>query len=422
LVNGEPETELVGCTGAYPSTVAVPGSAACDGQIERMNLFRRLARDYKWPPYPLARLHFVVFSVLILALALTLVAPTNASAATPAATLESVLDQASVLAPLETVIVARNGQVVAERGYRGHTTTAPTNIKSASKLVISALVGIAIDKGVLEGTDQPIAPLLTQDLPARLDSRLQRVTIGHLLSMQAGLGSTSGSGYGAWVGSRNWVQAALARPFEDEPGGRMIYSTGSTHLLSAILTRQSGRSTLQLARDWLGPLDGFQITGWTRDPQGIYMGGNEMAMSPRSLLAFGELYRRGGVTPAGERLIPGEWIDASWRLRTRSPWTGDGHGYAWFLTQIAGEDVRYGWGYGGQMLYLVPRLGLTVVMTSNEGASAAQSGHRNALHQLLGRIITAAAQADHALGAASLNRVSRNAWTSAHERRSASSW
>ncbi|MEB3081540.1 serine hydrolase [Pseudomonas aeruginosa] len=381
MVNGEPETALVGCTGAYPSTVA-----------------------------------------LLLATVLALISPTSASATTPAASLESVLNQASSLAPLETVIVASNGQVIAEHGYRGHTTTAPTNIKSASKLVISALVGIAIDKGVLEGTDQPVALLLAQDLPAKPDPRLQQLTIGHLLSMQAGLGSTSGPGYGAWVGSRNWVQAALARPFEDEPGGRMIYSTGSTHLLSAILTRQSGRSTLQLARDWLGPLEGFQIAGWTQDPQGIYMGGNEMAMSPRSLLAFGELYRTGGVTPAGERLISREWIDTSWQLRTRSPWTGDGHGYAWFLTRIAGEDVRYGWGYGGQMLYLVPRLGLTVVMTSNESASSAQSGHRNDLHRLLGRIIVAAIQADHALGTASANRVSKNAWTSAHERRSASSW
>src|SRR5690606_12057900 len=104
------------------------------------------------------------------------------------------------------------------------------------------------------------------------DPRLRQLTIGDLLSMRSGLGSTSGANYGAWVTSRNWVRAVLDRPFEDKPGGRMIYSTGSTHLLSAILTRQSGRSTLQLARDWLGPLDGFEITAWTRDPQGIYLG------------------------------------------------------------------------------------------------------------------------------------------------------
>jgi CubicO group peptidase (beta-lactamase class C family) len=327
-------------------------------------------------------------------LVVALLAPlrsTCASEAPSVATLDEVLDQARSLEPLRTVIVAQGGQIIAERGYRGHTTTAPTNIKSASKVVISALVGIAIDKKILEGTDQLVAPLLEQDLPAKPDPRFRKLTIGHLLSMQAGLGSTSGAGYGAWVSSRNWVRAALARPFQDEPGGGMIYSTGSTHLLSAILTRQTGRSTLQLARDWLGPMEGFAITSWTRDPQGIYMGGNEMAMSPRSLLAFGELYRAGGVTPTGQRLISREWINASWQERTHSIWTGDAHGYAWFFTRIADEDVRYGWGHGGQMLYIVPRLGLTVVMTSDHSTSAARSGHRDNLHELLGRIIPLAA-------------------------------
>lgn len=317
-------------------------------------------------------------------------AAAQASEAVPTSALDTVLDQASALAPLETVIVARDGQVLAERGYRNHRTTSPTNIKSASKLVMSALVGIAIDKGVLTGADQRVAPLLAASLPPDPDPRMQALTIGHLLSMQAGLGSTSGQHYGAWVASRNWVRAALARPFEDEPGGRMIYSTGSTHLLSAILTRQTGRSTLQLARDWLGPLEDFEITSWTRDPQGIPLGGNEMAMRPRSLLAFGELYRRGGVTASGERLLPQAWIDASWQPRTQSPWTRDGHGYAWFLTRIAGEDVRYGWGYGGQMLYVVPRLGMTVVMTSDARSASAQNGHRGNLHRLLGQIIVAA--------------------------------
>ena len=104
----------------------------------------------------------------------------------------------------------------------------------------------------------------------------------------------------------------------DDPGGRMLYSTGSTHLLSAILTRVSGRPTLDLARDWLGRLPGFAIAGWERDPQGIYFGGNQMVMAPRSLLAFGELYRNGGRLAGGTQLISRGWIDQSWTPRTAS--------------------------------------------------------------------------------------------------------
>lgn len=302
-------------------------------------------------------------------------------------TLPQILDRAGELETLKTVLVARDGILLAERGYRGNRVTTPTNIKSASKTIISALVGIAIDKGLLSGPDQKIAPLLRADLPANPDPRLENITIGNLLSMQSGLEPTSGPNYGRWTGSRNWVRAVLARPFIDEPGGRMLYSTGSTHLLSAILTYRSGRSTHELAQEWLEPLPDFTIGGWARDPQGIYFGGNQMAMSAKSLLAFGELYRNGGRTPDSQQLLSPEWIAASWQQRTTSEFNGDGYGYGWFLRNIGGQDVKYAWGYGGQMLYIVPALGLTVVMTSEEDNPSARNGYRDALHDLLADII-----------------------------------
>lgn len=306
----------------------------------------------------------------------------------PAPSLESVLDDAASIEQLRSLVVAQAGTVKAERNF-GLSPDAPANIKSASKSILSALVGIAIDKGLLEGVDQPIAPLLEADLPPDPDPRLSDITLGHLLSMQAGLESTSGRNYGAWVTSDNWVRSALARPFVAEPGGAMVYSTGSSHLLSAILARASGRSTLELAREWLGPQEGFEITAWDRDPQGIHFGGNNMAMSTRSLLAFGELYRSGGLAANGQRLISEQWIRESWQPRTVSRFNGDGYGYAWFAREIAGEQVRYAWGFGGQMLYIVPALDLTVAMVSDDSQASGRSGHRAALHGLMGRIIEA---------------------------------
>ncbi|MDP2699359.1 serine hydrolase [Thalassospira sp.] len=306
--------------------------------------------------------------------------------------LPDILERAGALEPLRVVMVAQSGMVIAERGYRGHTPASATNIKSASKSVISALVGIAIDRGVLAGVDQKIAPLLAGDLPADADPRLHDITIGHLLSMQAGLERTSGRNYGRWVASGNWVRAALNQPFVDQPGGTMLYSTGSSHLLSAILTRQTGRSTLALARDWLGAVDGFAITAWDRDPQGIYFGGNQMAMSASSLLAFGELYRNGGRTADGQDVISPDWIRQSWQPRTTSRFNGDGYGYGWFRRTIGGEDVIYAWGYGGQMLYIVPDLELSVVMTSDENSPSARTGYRDDLHDVLAQIIAAASR------------------------------
>jgi len=117
--------------------------------------------------------------------------------------------------PLKTVIVARDGRVLGERGFHGHSPSESTNIKSASKSIISALVGIAIDKGLLKGPDQKIAPILKADLPVTPDPRINDITIGNLLSMQAGLDRMSGPNYGRWVSSRNWVRFALSQPFID---------------------------------------------------------------------------------------------------------------------------------------------------------------------------------------------------------------
>ncbi len=333
-------------------------------------------------------------SALALAAAAAL-APAFARAqdeAAPAQTLDALLEDAAELDALETVLVSRDRTLLAERGYGGASPDRPTNIKSASKAIVSALVGIAIERGLLEGVDQPIAPLLRDKLPADPDPRLYRITIGHLLTMRAGLERTSGANYGSWVASRDWVRDALARPFVEEPGGAMLYSTGSTHLLSAILARESGRSTRALADDWLGAIDGFGITGWETSPRGIHLGGNQMAMTPRSLLAFGETYAGGGRATDGTQVIPEGWVEESWTPRTRSRFTGDGYGYAWFAREIGGRDVRYAWGYGGQMLYIVPELGLVVVMTSDETRPSARTGYRDRLHALLADIVAVASR------------------------------
>jgi CubicO group peptidase (beta-lactamase class C family) len=308
--------------------------------------------------------------------------PTPPQARPDTALIERTVEQARALENLHALIVSHDGAVLAEQVFRGPALDRAVNIKSASKTVMSALVGIAIDKKVLTGTDQPLGSVLQASIPKDADERVGSITIGNLLSMQTGLERTSGRNYGQWISSPNWVRDALSRPFIDEPGGRMLYSTGSTHLLSAILTRASKRSTLELARDWLGePLD-IAIPPWTRDPQGIFLGGNEMALSPRALLRFGEMYRLGGAID-GKRVVPESWIRESWTPRTSSPFTGDAYGYGWFIKDVRGHPVYYAWGYGGQMLYVVPSLGLTVVMTSDATQPSRQGGYRDQLHALL---------------------------------------
>nr|WP_314442363.1 serine hydrolase [uncultured Sphingomonas sp.] len=299
--------------------------------------------------------------------------------------------EADALPRLHSVLVARGGETLAEYRLRGPALDRPVNIKSASKSVLSALAGIAIGRGVLEGPGQKIAPLLRADVPQGADPRVERIEVGHLLSMQAGLGRTSGPNYGAWVASPNWVRYALSRPFAAEPGGEMLYSTGSSHLMSAVLTRAAGRSTYDLAQEWLAEPLGIALPPWPRDPQGIYFGGNDMLMSPRDLLRFGELYRQDGVWE-GRRILPEGWVEQSWRPRTTSPWSGNPYGYGWFTQKSAGRDVHFAWGYGGQMLFIVPSLDLTVVMTSDPSPRPREESHIEDLARILATGIIPAAE------------------------------
>ncbi|REC95810.1 serine hydrolase domain-containing protein [Kushneria indalinina] len=303
-------------------------------------------------------------------------------------TLSHLENRAGALPRTHTLMVAIHGETVIDRDYRGHRTNQTANIKSLSKTLMSAPVGEAIERGVIQGVDQPIVELLAANqIPAEADPRIREITVGHLLSMQAGLERTSGQHYGAWVASNNWVRNALSRPFVAEPGGRMLYSTGNTHLLSAALTHATGRSTLALMRDWLGaPLD-IAIPPWTRDPQGIYFGGNEMGMTPQALLAFGEMYRLKGRYN-GRQVLSSDWTTTSWQPRTHSFYNGDDYGYGWFRGEIENEPVYYGWGYGGQVLFVVPERAMTIVLTSDPNPPSSGS-YLGQIKTLVGELIRA---------------------------------
>ncbi len=299
-----------------------------------------------------------------------------------AADLSVVADRARALDQLRAIIVAQRGQIVLGEAFRGPPLTRAANMKSVSKTIVAALTGAAIDRGVVPGVQAPLGALIPRLIPRGADPRVAAITIEDLVTLRAGLARTSGAGYGAWVESRNWVAYALGQPMVANPGAAFLYSTGSTHVLGAAIAQASGRTLLALARDWIGgPLD-IEIPAWTRDPQGFYLGGNEMALSPLALLAFGEAFRAGGggiVSPA--------WVEASWTPRTRSPFSGHQYGYGWFLAEMAGQRVAYARGYGGQMLYVIPGAEAVVVVTSDPNRPARSDGHVGALNTLLAEAI-----------------------------------
>jgi CubicO group peptidase (beta-lactamase class C family) len=306
-----------------------------------------------------------------------------ASASAPAAvTLDPATQAASGLPRLYSLLVSQRGELVVERYLHGGRPATLANLKSASKSVISALVGIAIERGLLPGVQAPIAPFF----PTLLDPQKRQITIEDLLTMRSGLASTSNRNYGAWVQSPNWVRYILSRPLLGPPGEQMNYSTGNTHLLSAILTQVSGGDTWKFAQDALARPLGITLAKWPQDPQGIYFGGNEMLLTPRQMVAFGELYLHHGLAN-GRQVVPAAWVDASCVPRTRSPRNDRPYGYGWWIEDLAGHRACYAWGFGGQYIFVVPDLEMVVVTTSSASAGEDRRGHRSAIFDLVERLI-----------------------------------
>ena len=299
---------------------------------------------------------------------------------------EAVRAGAAALPRLYSLIVSHRGNTLFEYYARNAGPGRVTNVKSVSKSIISTLVGIAIDQGLLKEVREPIARYFPQ-LRNDPDPRKSRITIDDLLSMRSGLVSTSFDNYGAWVGSRNWVDYVLSRNLVDDPGGAMEYSTGNSHLLSAILTQATRRSTWAFAQEVLARPLGFTLSAWPRDPQGIYFGGNDMLLTPRQMLALGELYRNRG-RKGEKQVVPAAWVETSCTARGRSRFNPDQtYGYGWWMRDFAGQPGCFAWGYGGQYIIVFRELDLVIVTTSSTVVSDERRDHRRQIFELIERLI-----------------------------------
>ncbi|MCA0043735.1 serine hydrolase domain-containing protein [Celeribacter litoreus] len=294
-------------------------------------------------------------------------------------TLTDLSTRIASLDQLHSLQVQRGDEIVFAEAPRGSGLDRLANIKSCSKSLVGLLLGDAIASGVIASVDAPLSTVAPRLIPSDTDPRVPDITMEDLVSLRAGLEATSGANYGGWVASNNWVANALSREMVAAPGGRMIYSTGSTHILGAALTEATGESLLSQARRVLGQTLGIDIPPWTRDPQGYYMGGNEMALTPRAMLKIAVMMRDGG-TYEGTTVLPQSWISASTRPRTRSPWSGMSYGYGWFLTDRGYILAR---GYGGQIIAAHPDLNLAVALTSDPLRPARSGGYFDDIMDLL---------------------------------------
>ena len=267
-------------------------------------------------------------------------------------------------------LVVRRGLIVYERYKAGNNADTLFNIYSCSKSVTSALVGIAIDQGLLKGVDLRISacfPGIAKTVDA---ARKSDVTLRHLLSMSSGLDWPE---WGAWnyyfkpmVDSPEWVEYVLARPMAAEPGQVFNYNTGGSQVLSAVVGLAAGVPAAEFARHELFDRIGIGRVEWPSDPNGVSTGGYGIRMSARDAAKFAYLYLNNG-TWDGRQVVSRTWVEESTRQHSGgNPWFGS-YGLHWWLRPLAdarASSAFFAMGYGGQYLFVVPALDLVALFFS----------------------------------------------------------
>ena len=289
-----------------------------------------------------------------------------------------ILDSAFLFASekgyIDAVLVVRHSVIVAEEYFNHYTKDYPHNIMSVSKSMLSAITGLAIEKGYIKSIEENVLDYFPEYRSGNTDSRLNDLKIKHLLTMRMGIDGEATDNYRVYTelyNSDNWVRATLESELLSGPGEKMRYNTFETHLLSAVITKATGMSTAEFAEKYVFSPMGIDVDYWEQDPQGIYFGGNSMHVTPREMAVFGLVYLNNGQLD-GKQIIPGNWIEATLQPSTNNThpnewgaWKNYNYAWLWWLGQFNDQDVFMGYGYGGQFIMVFKELDLIIVATAN---------------------------------------------------------
>jgi CubicO group peptidase (beta-lactamase class C family) len=287
--------------------------------------------------------------------------------------IDSAYIQASQLGFVDALLVIRNGNLVAEKYYNGYNENSAHQIWSDTKSFMSALIGIAIDKGLIESADKKIMDYFHDYEYDGMDPRFFDITIKHLLTMRMGIDKEENNLIPV-VQSNDWIRETFKLPLLFNPGQKFSYNSLETHLLSAILTKVSGKSALEFAAENLtGPM-GVEIVQWNHDALGYNTGGYDIYMKPRDMAVLGYMYLNNGRIN-DKQIVSSEWVAVS----LNKTWINNGikwgvltdynYGYLWWLGKINGQNLFMAMGMGGQYIMVFPELDLIVVTTANKDIS-----------------------------------------------------
>lgn len=265
---------------------------------------------------------------------------------------------------INSMLVVRHGTLVYERYYNDYTLTETHQIYSITKSIISALIGIAIEKGYIDSIEDKVLDFFPGMTFSNMDTNKEEMAIKHLLTMTSGLdwyedwSNDIPDLYNQLKNSTDPLSFILDTPMDGAPGTIYNYNQASAHLLSIIIQKATGNTTLSFAQKYLFEPIGIDSSDytWEADKQGTTFGNIGIEIAPRDLAKFGQLFLNNG-TWNNNQIIPLEWHSASTKDQ------GNYLGYLWWIDYF--PKGYYAQGYLGQMLHVTPEKDMVIVFTSN---------------------------------------------------------
>jgi hypothetical protein len=264
------------------------------------------------------------------------------------------------------LLIIRNGYVVTDANFYRLTHDAPFDQKSATDMVLGALVGIAIDQGYISSVHEPVVDFFPDREIANLNDKKSQMTLENLLTDTSGLSCNDNNGENStgylMMQRDDWVKYALDLPMSDDPGTVFNECSAATQLISGILQETTGMSALDFARENLfDPLGIGEVT-WKTDPQGVNVSGLGLYMDLKDTARLAYLYLQNGAWD-GEQIIPADWVRASLTNQVADV----NFGYQWWID----PDGFYTWGHRSQAIFVLPRANMVLLLdggiTANDG-------------------------------------------------------
>ena len=261
---------------------------------------------------------------------------------------------------MNSFMLVRHGNVVAEGWWGPYDATTPHILYSLSKSFTSTAVGLAISEGKMSLDDQ-VLKFFPEDAPAEPSVNLKAMRVRDLLRMATGHQSEAA----IRADGAPWTKTFLAHPVPFKPGTHFLYNSPATYMLSAIVQKVTGMTVLDYLKPRLFEPLGIDTPTWVASPQGISAGAYGLSVKTEDIARFGQLYLQKGNWK-GKQLIPSAWVEEATARQTsngsspNSDWD-QGYGYQFWRSR---HNTYRGDGAFGQYCMVIPELDAVVAITS----------------------------------------------------------